>query len=259
MFGTIRAIGRQVIQFNIQIGQIVLLLFSVLFQSVKNLLKPTLVIKEIYVFGCSSISIIVFCGLFLGLVLGLQAYNSLILFNAESSLGALVGISVLREIGPVLAAILFASSAGSAMTSEIGLMKSTDQLSALEVMGVNPIERVIGPRFLAGIISVPLLTLVYNAFAILGTYLMAVVLYGLDRNIFWGQMQSAISVSYDLSGSIIKSLVFGILISLIAVYNGLYACPTPNGILKATNHTVVWCSLYILVTDFILTVFLFTG
>ncbi|MBN3859452.1 MlaE family lipid ABC transporter permease subunit [Neisseriaceae bacterium PsAf] len=255
----IRRIGQTVIQFNMKIGKMVLLLFSILSQSLKNFLKPHLIIKEIYVFGVSSVSIIVFCGLFLGLVLGLQAYNSLILFNAESSLGALVGISVLREIGPVLAAILFASSAGSAMTSEIGLMKTTDQLSALEVMAVSPIERVIGPRFWAGVISMPLLTVICNAFAILGTYVMAVMFYGLDANIFWGQMQSAISVSYDLFGAIIKSVVFGVLISLIAVYNGLYAYPSPSGILKATNRTVVWCSLCILATDFILTVFLFTG
>lgn len=259
MISIICRLGRQVLGLQQALGATLYLLFIILRYFFVNILRFRLIIKEIYFFGVLALGIIMACGVFLGLILGLQAYRSLLIFHAESSLGAVVGISILREIGPVLAAILFASSTGSAITSEIALMKTTDQLNALQVMGVDPIERILGSRFWAGVYSLPLLTMVFNMCAIWGTYLIAIGLYDLDRVIFWGQMQKVISVSFDIKTSIIKSVAFAFAISLIAVYNGIKAKSTPSGMLQATNHTVVVSSIVILAIDLMLTVLLLPG
>ncbi|MFH4354498.1 MAG: MlaE family lipid ABC transporter permease subunit [Neisseriaceae bacterium] len=255
----IEALGQSTLRGLLQVGRFPVLLFSICSHGLSNLRNFPHIVREIYYFGVSSLSIVVFCSLFIGLVLGLQAYHSLIAFRAEASLGALVGISILREIGPVLSAILFASSTGSAMTSEIALLKTTEQLDALEVMGIDPLERIIGPRFWAGFFSMPCLAMIGNAAAIFGAYSIAVLFYHLDANTFWESMNQAISISNEILGALIKSTIFGVFIVMIAIYNGLNAKPTASGSLKATNQTVVWSSVGILGIDFVLTVFLFMG
>lgn len=214
-------------------------------------------VKELSIFAFSTLPLMLICGLFIGMVLGLQGHHSLVHFHAESSLGALIAISLLREIGPVLAALFFASSIGSALSSEIGLMKSSDQLLALKSLGINVLDRVIAPRFWAGIVAMPLLALIVNAVAILGCYLVVVKGYSNDASSFWYGMQQSLHLGYDLGGSILKSLCFGWLITLIALFNGLNARPTPASILKATNQTVVWSSVGVLVADLVLTLLLF--
>ena len=171
----------------------------------------------------------------------------------------MVAAAMLRELGPVLAAILFASSAGGAMTSEIGLMKTTEQLEAMNVMAIDPIARVVAPRFWAGVISMPLLASIFNVAGVYGAYLIGVKYFGMDNGVFWGQMQSNLNIHYDVVNGLIKSLVFGVVVSLIAVYQGFYAKPTSEGILRANTRTVVSSSLTILAVDFMLTALMFTN
>ena len=251
-------VGAKTLWLLATIGQVTFFFFYTLRHSLTSFIRPRLTIRQIYFSGVLSIIIIAVSGLFVGLVLGLQLYNILIMFKAENALSFAVAAAILRELGPVVSALLFASSAGGAMTSEIGMMKTSEQLDAMSVMGVNPVARVVAPRFWAGIISMPLLTAIFNVMGIMGTYLIGVIGLGLDDGIFWSQMQSGIDWSYDVMNSFYKALVFGIAVSFIAVYQGMHCKATPEGVLRATTKTVVVSALSILALDFILTAFMFT-
>ena len=216
-------------------------------------------IRELYFTGVLSLIIILVSGLFVGMVLGLQGYETLQRFGSESALGTLVALSLVRELGPVLAGLLFASRAGSALTADIGLMKATEQLSAMEMMAVDPIARVVAPRFWAGVISMPLLAALFSTLGIFGAYIVGVRLIDIDAGAFWGNMQAAVDFRQDIVNGIIKSFVFGCAVSLIAVFEGYDANPTAEGVSSATTRTVVESSLVILALDFVLTVFMFRG
>lgn len=218
-----------------------------------------LTIREIYFSGVLSLIIILVSGLFVGMVLALQGYETLQTFGAEESLGILVALSLVRELGPVVAALLFASRAGSAITAEIGLMKATEQLSAMEMMAIDPIARVVAPRFWAGVVSMPLLAALFSAMGILGGYLVGVQLIGVDEGAFWSQMQAKVDFEQDIMNGVIKSFVFGIAITTIALYEGYQAPPTAEGVSGATTRTVVTSSLAVLALDFVLTAFMFRG
>lgn len=236
-----------------QLGKSGLLMFNVLF-SPPNLRKGfPLVIQQVYAEGVLSLVIIIVSSLFIGMVLALQGYHTLAKFGASQELGPLVALSVSRELGPVVTAILFAGRAGSALTAEIGLMKATEQLASMEMMAVNPIRRVIAPRFWGGFISMPLLTLIFNATAIYGAYLVGVKWLGVDAGVFWSNMQSSVEFHADVVNGVIKSIVFGIAVTWIAVSQGYYAVPTSAGIASATTRSVVYASLAVLGLDFILT------
>lgn len=234
-------------------------LLATLMHSGMAIRRFPLTIREIYFTGVLSLIIILVSGLFVGMVLGLQGYDTLQRFGSASALGTLVALTLVRELGPVVGALLFASRAGSAITAEIGLMKATEQLSAMEMMAVNPIARVVAPRFWAGVISMPLLAALFSAMGILGGYLIGVQVIGVDEGIFWSQMQASVDFREDIVNGIIKSVVFGIIVTWIAVFEGYDADPTAEGVSGATTRTVVTSSLAILAADFILTAFMFRG
>jgi phospholipid/cholesterol/gamma-HCH transport system permease protein len=219
----------------------------------------SLTMREIYFAGVLSLVIILVSGLFVGMVLGLQGYDTLVRYGSSEALGVLVSLSLVRELGPVVAGLLFASRAGSAITAEIGLMKATEQLSAMEMMAVDPIARVVAPRFWAGVISMPLLAALFSAMGVFGGYLVGVKLIGVDEGSFWSQMQAAVDFREDVLNGIIKSVVFGIAVTWIAVFEGYDAPPTAEGVSRATTRTVVTSSLAILALDFVLTALMFRG
>jgi phospholipid/cholesterol/gamma-HCH transport system permease protein len=218
-----------------------------------------LTLREIYFAGVLSLIIILVSGLFVGMVLALQGYETLQRYGSSEALGVLVALSLVRELGPVVAGLLFASRAGSAITAEIGLMKATEQLDAMEMMAVDPIARVVAPRFWGGVISMPLLGALFTATGIIGGYLVGVVMIGVDPGQFWSQMQAAVDVRDDVFNGVIKSLVFGIAVTWIAVFEGYEAPPTAEGVSRATTRTVVTSALVILALDFVLTAFMFHG
>lgn len=241
----------------IWLGAISQFLFTIVQASMVCLRRPTLVIREMYFIGVMSLIIILVSGLFVGMVLGLQMYSVLERFGSGEGVGMVVALSLVRELGPVLSAILFASRAGSAVTAEIGLMKATEQINALEMMAIQPVARVVAPRFWAGVISLPLLTAIFNMAGIFGGYLVAVNLIGVDTGAFWSQMQSAVDFRIDIGNGLIKSLVFALAVTLIAVYEGFFAAPTAEGVSRATTRTVVASALAVLSLDFVLTAFMF--
>ncbi|MFO7602513.1 MAG: lipid asymmetry maintenance ABC transporter permease subunit MlaE, partial [Gammaproteobacteria bacterium] len=196
-------------------------------------------------------------GLFVGMVLGLQGYNTLVDFGAEESLGVVVSLSLVRELGPVVTALLFAGRAGSALTAEIGLMKATEQLSAMEMMAIDPIRRVLAPRFLAGFFSMPLLAAIFSAVGVIGGYFVGVGLLGVDDGAYWSQMQAKVDLYEDIYNGVIKSLAFGVIVTWIALFEGYDTVPTSEGVSRATTRTVVHSSLAILGMDFILTALMF--
>ncbi len=218
-----------------------------------------LTIREIYFAGVLSLVIIAVSALFVGMVLGLQGYETLVRYGSADAVGTLVALSLTRELGPVVAALLFASRAGSAITAEIGLMKATEQLAAMEMMAVDPIARVAAPRFWGGVISMPLLAALFSAIGIFGGYLIAVQVIGVDEGAFWSQMQGAVDLRQDVVNGIIKSGVFGVAVTWIAVFEGYSAVPTAEGVSRATTRTVVTSALAILALDFVLTAFMFRG
>jgi phospholipid/cholesterol/gamma-HCH transport system permease protein len=218
-----------------------------------------LTLREIYFSGVLSLVIILISGLFVGMVLALQGFDVLQRYGADQSLGVLVSLSLVRELGPVVAGLLFASRAGSAITAEIGLMKATEQLAAMEMMAVDPLARVVSPRFWGGVISMPLLAALFSTLGIFGAYVVGVRLIGIDAGAFWGNMEAAVDFRQDIVNGIIKSIVFGIAVSAIAVFEGYNAKPTAEGVSSATTRTVVTSSLAILALDFVLTVFMFRG
>jgi phospholipid/cholesterol/gamma-HCH transport system permease protein len=216
-----------------------------------------LVVQQLYAVGVLSLVIIVVSGLFVGMVLGLQGYNTLVDFGAEESLGTVVALTLFRELGPVVSALLFAGRAGSALTAEIGLMKATEQLSGMEMMAVDPIRRVVAPRFLAGFLAMPLLAAIFSAVGIYGGYFVGVGLLGVDDGAFWSQMQDKVDLVEDILNGVIKSLVFGFVAAWIAVFEGYDAVPTSEGVSRATTRTVVHTSLAVLGLDFMLTALMF--
>jgi len=255
----LRRIGATVVDAVVRLGFAARFFLGVLSHSAGAFRRFPLTLREIYFAGVLSLVIIMVSGTFVGMVLGLQGYDILDRYGSSEALGVLVSLSLVRELGPVVAALLFASRAGSAITAEIGLMKATEQLSAMEMMAVDPIARVVAPRFWGGVISMPILGLLFSTMGIFGGYLVGVKLIGIDSGAFWGQMQSAVDFRLDIVNGVIKSLVFGAAVSLIAVFEGYDAPPTAEGVSGATTRTVVASSLAILGLDFILTVFMFRG
>ena len=223
--------------------------------SPRALLRPSLIMEQIFATGSMSLIIIMISGLFVGMVLGLQGFDSLSRFGAEDSLGAVAALSLLRELGPVVTALLFAGRAGTALASEIGLMRATDQLTAMEMMAVDPMKYVVLPRFLGGVISMPLLTAAFIAIGIFGVQLVGVQMLGVDQGSFWSQMRAAVEID-DVREGLIKGVVFGIACSLIAVFEGYYAEPTAEGVGRATTRTVVVSAVLTLVLDYLLTAFM---
>jgi phospholipid/cholesterol/gamma-HCH transport system permease protein len=211
-----------------------------------------LVVGQVYNAGALSLVIIIICGVFVGAVLGLQGFSNLSRFNAEDSVGAVAALALVKELGPVITALLFAGRAGTALSSEIGLMKATDQLSAMEMMAVNPIRRVVVPRFLGGVVAMPLLAAIFSMVGLLGAHLVCVSLLGVDVGSFWQQMQQSVEVA-DINEGIVKSVVFGIAASLLAVWEGYNAIPTAEGVGRATTRTVVLTAIVVLVFDFMIT------
>jgi len=256
---TIRIIGHRAVNAVWRIGMATRFFFLILLYSGNSFRRFHLTVKELFSTGVMSLLIIVVAGLFVGMVLGLQGYETLKRYGSESALGSMVALSLVRELGPVLAALLFASRAGSAMTAEIGLMKATEQIAAMEMMAVNPVARIVAPRFWAGVISMPLLAALFSAIGVFGGYFVGVVQIGVDEGSFWSQMQSAVDFREDILNGVIKSFVFGMAVTVIALFEGYDAPPTAEGVSGATTRTVVESSLAILMLDFILTAMMFGG
>ncbi len=259
VLNSVRGIGRRVVDGVWRMGVAARFFLLTLMHSGPSFRRFHLVIREIYSAGVLSLIIIVVSGLFVGMVLGLQGYETLQTYGSEEALGVLVSLSLVRELGPVVAALLFASRAGSAITAEIGLMKATEQIAAMEMMAVDPIARVVAPRFWGAVISMPLLAAMFSAMGIFGGYLVGVVLIGVDEGSFWSQMQAAVDFREDILNGVLKSVVFGVAVTIIALFEGYDAPPTAEGVSRATTRTVVTSSLAILGLDFILTAFMFRG
>jgi phospholipid/cholesterol/gamma-HCH transport system permease protein len=253
----IQSIGHRSLSSLQRLGRGHIFLFQVLPAMKGMLFRPGLLIRQMYSVGVQTLLIIVVAGLFVGMVIALQAYNALVDFGAEDSVSVMVVLSLLRELGPVVTALLFAGRAGSALTAEIGLMKATEQLSGMEMMAVNPIERVVAPRFLSGFISMPLLAGIFSAVGVMGGYLVAVELLGLDAGAFWSQAVAKVDLYHDLGNGMIKSAVFGFVVVWIAVFEGYDCVPTSEGLGRATTRTVVHSSLAVLGLDFVLTALMF--
>lgn len=259
MFEPIQMLGEAALRVLARTGKATLFLVQVV-AGLPNLLRRfALVITQLYEVGVLSIAIIVVSALAVGMVLGLQMYNTLEDFGSEQVLGQVVALALVRELGPVLAGLLFAGRAGSALTAEIGLMKATEQLSSMEMMAVDPLKRVIAPRFLAGVLSMPLLAAMFSAVGIIGGYLVGVGMLGVDSGAFWSLMQENVDLYEDVANGMIKSFVFGIIITWIAVFEGYDAVPTAEGVSRATMRTVVHSAFAVLAFDFILTALMFGG
>lgn len=235
-----------------RIGAVALFLLRILGACLPALRQPGYVVQQVYNAGARSLVIIMLSGLFVGMVLGLQGFDLLQRFGSEDALGVAAALSLLKELGPVVTALLFAGRAGTALTSEIGLMRATDQLSAMEMMAVDPLRRVVAPRFLGGVIAMPLLNAIFCALGLFGAQLVGVQLMGVDTGSFWSQTQAAVELD-DVWEGIIKSGVFGVAVSLIAVYEGYHTVPTAEGVGLATTRTVVTSSVLTLLLDYMLT------
>ena len=253
MFDTLADIGQKTIHVIELFGRSFLLFISTLLSFPSLFKRFHLLIRQIYRVGVLSISIILVSGLFVGMVLALQGYDTLVDFGAEESLGVVVALSLVRELGPVVGSLLFAGRAGSALTAEIGLMKATEQLSGMEMMAINPVKQILAPRLLAGIISLPLLVAIFSLVGVYGGSLVGVDLLGVDSGAFWTQIQEKVDVTHDILNGMVKSLVFAIVVTWIAIFEGYDCVPTSEGVSRATTNTVVYSSLSILGLDFLLT------
>ena len=254
----IHQLGRHVLGSVTRLGRAIVFLFRIGMGVGESLRHFRLILTQIHAVGVRSLLLIVVAGGFVGMVLGLQGYYTLVNFGAEERLGVAVAASLVRELGPVVSALLFAGRAGSALAAEIGLMKATEQLSGMEMMAVDPLRRVVAPRFIAGVISVPLLGMIFSAVAILGGHLVGVGLLGVDEGAFWSQMQANIGLFEDVLSGIVKSVVFGVVVTWIAVFEGYDAVPTSEGVSVATTKAVVTSSLAVLALDFLLTALMFS-
>lgn len=257
MLDALQLLGQRALSFFERLGRGHLLLWQMVTGLPSILPRLSLLVQQLYSVGVLSLVIILVSGLFVGMVLGLQGYNTLVDFGAEESLGTMVALTLVRELGPVVTALLFAGRAGSALTAEIGLMKSTEQLSGMEMMAVDPIKRVLVPRFLAGMLSMPLLAAMFSAIAVYGGFFVGVGLLGVDEGAYWSQMQASVDLHEDVINGVIKSIVFGIVATWIAVFEGYDAVPTSEGVSRATTRTVVHTSLAVLGLDFVLTALMF--
>jgi phospholipid/cholesterol/gamma-HCH transport system permease protein len=235
-----------------RLGAVMIFLGQLLLQCLPSLGRPRLLLYQIYNAGARSLIIIMLSGLFVGMVLGLQGFELLQRFGSEEALGTAAALGLLKELGPVVTALLFAGRAGTALTSEIGLMRATDQLTAMEIMAVDPLRYVAAPRFLGGVIAMPLLAGIFSVIGLYGAQLIGVVLMGVDRGVFWSQMQGSVGLR-DVMEGVVKSLVFGVACSLIAVHEGYHAEPTAAGVGLATTRTVVASSVIVLLLDYVLT------
>jgi phospholipid/cholesterol/gamma-HCH transport system permease protein len=252
-------LGQRVVGAVLRLGYGTRFFFAILAQSGTSFRRFHLVLKEMFAAGVLSLVIIVVSGLFVGLVLGLQGYETLVDYASEQKLGTLVALSLLRELGPVVTALLFAGRAGTSITAEIGLMKATEQLTAMDMMAVNPMARVVAPKFWGGFFAMPLLAAIFSAVGVFGGYLIGVVFLGVDDGAFWSQMQAGVDLRDDVLNGVIKSIVFGAAVTAIAVFEGYDCEPTAEGVARATTRTVVISSLSVLGLDYILTSFMFKG
>ncbi|MGH8160601.1 MAG: lipid asymmetry maintenance ABC transporter permease subunit MlaE [Gammaproteobacteria bacterium] len=238
-------------------GRAWLFFFRVIALVPRSFLRPLLIVEQIYALGNRTVVLVTLAGFFIGLVFALQLYAVLGRFGATTALGPIVAITILRELGPVLAGLLYAGRAGTALASEIGLMRATGQISAMEMMAVDPVKRIVAPRFTGGIIAMPLLALTFDVVGIFGAWLIAVSMMHMDQGVFWGGMQSSVGFMGDFINGIIKSFVFGVAVNLVAVYEGFSAQRTAGGVARATTRTVVISAVAIFALDFIATAFMF--
>ena len=259
MIDAIRSLGSRGINTLWRAGAMGRFFMLILANSSMSFRRFRLTVREIYFAGVMSLVIIMVSGLFIGMVLGLQGFETLQHYGAEETMGVLVALSLVRELGPVVTALLFASRAGSAITAEIGLMKATEQLKAMDMMAIDPMARVVAPRFWAGAISMPLLAALFSSTGIFGGYLVATLLVGVDSGVFWSNLHAAVDFRYDVLNGFVKSIVFGVAISIIATFEGFDADPTAEGVARATTRTVVTSALTVLLLDLILTGFMLRG
>lgn len=259
LLGPFRRLGHNVVDRIWRLGFATRFFIALLMNSGQSFRRWRLLSREIFMSGVLSLVIILVSGLFVGMVLGLQGYETLQRYGSTEALGVLAALSLTRELGPVVAGLLFAARAGSAITAEIGLMKTTEQLKAMDMMAVNPLARVVAPRFWGGVIAMPFLAALFSAMGVIGAWLIGVVLIGVDDGAFWSQMQASVDFRHDIINGVIKSIVFGVAISLIAVFEGYDSAPTAEGVSRAITRTVVTSALAILALDFILTSFMFRG
>jgi phospholipid/cholesterol/gamma-HCH transport system permease protein len=248
----IRELWENMTETLVGLGAVVRFLLRVAAASPRALLRLDLISQQVYNAGALSLVIIMLSGLFVGMVLGLQGFQLLQRFGSEDALGTAATIGLVKELGPVVTALLFAGRAGTALASELGLMRATDQLSAMEMMAVDPIQRVVVPRFLGGVIAMPLLAAIFSVIGIYGAQLIGVQIMGVDAGSFWSQMRAAVSLR-DINEGIVKSCIFGVTCSLIAVYEGYYATPTAEGVGRATTRTVVTSAVCTLFLDYLIT------
>lgn len=250
-------IGRNVREAVASVGFATRSFFNLLSVTPGAFKRPTLISEQVHFIGNYSLVIIIVSGLFVGMVLGLQGYYTLNQYGAEQALGQVVALSLVRELGPVVTALLFAGRAGTSLTAQIGLMKAGEQLSAMEMMAINPVQRVLAPRFWGGVIAMPILATVFSAVGVLGGYLVGVQLIGVDEGAFWSQMQAGVDVRADVLNGVIKSFIFGIAVTFTALFQGYQTKPTPEDVARATTRTVVIASLLVWGLDFILTALMF--
>ena len=257
--GWLAAIGRYVIESLRALGHHAFFFWELLRTLPTSLRRPFFSVAQVHALGNLSLLVILSSGLAVGFVLALQTYYALVTYGAADSVGLVVNLSLVRELGPVVTALLFAGRAGTSLTAEIGLMKAGEQLAAMELMAVDPKSRVLAPRFIGGVIAMPVLALLFSAVGILGAYVVGVLLIGLDPGNFWSAMENGVDVRRDLGNGIIKSIVFGVICSFVAVYQGFEAKATPEGVARATTRTVVISSLAVLASDFLLTALMFSA
>ena len=257
MIERLACLGAAVRQYLSDLGFGARLLLRLIGLTGKTLRRFGLVRDQIHFLGNHSLAIIAVSGLFVGFVLGLQGYYTLQRYGSSSALGLLVALSLLRELGPVVSALLFAGRAGTALTAEIGLMKAGEQISAMDMMAVDPVQRILAPRFWGGIISLPILSVIFSAVGIVGAWIVGVVMIGIDSGSFWNQMQEGVDIWRDVVNGVFKSLVFGVTVTFVALLQGYQALATPEGVARATTRTVVMSSLAVLGFDFVLTALMF--
>jgi phospholipid/cholesterol/gamma-HCH transport system permease protein len=255
--GMLAHLGRSALEGLARLGRWFVFMLTLLPALPSALLRPRLLVDQLFHIGVLSLQIILVAGVFVGMVLGLQGYSILATYGSAESLGVVVALSLVRELGPVLTALLFAGRAGSAITAEIGLMKSTEQLAGMEMMAVDPLKRVVAPRFWAGVLSMPLLAALFSLVGVLGGYAIGVGLLGVDAGSYWSQIQSQVDFRDDIVNGVIKSVVFGVVAIWIALFEGFDCVPTAEGVSRATTRTVVNTSLAVLGLDFIMTALMF--
>ncbi len=251
-------LGFAIRQWASDVGYGARLLFKLVMSFGASMRRPALIRDQLHFLGNYSLAIIGVSGLFVGFVLGLQGYYTLQRYGSGEALGLLVALGLVRELGPVVTALLFAGRAGTSLTAEIGLMKAGEQLSAMELMAVDPIQRVLAPRFWAACIAMPLLAALFSAVGVIGGYVVGVLMIGVDSGAFWSQMQGGVDVWRDVGNGVIKSMVFGVTVGFVALLQGYSAQPTPEGVSRATTRTVVMASLAVLALDFVLTALMFS-